>query len=138
MARDKKPEGLKGIHLQARLLPDKVREADAVEAYRLIAQTKGWSDRVLITEALIALRVLIDKGYTPQPVETEIRLTAKMQRALNLLMDHVAMLSQMDLTSARQAPDWNEQRWQETTAQLHDSVADLFGAARQYDDDDEE
>lgn len=127
----------KSRHIQARLREDIVQEADAVAAYDQLRRNADWTDRRIITEALIALRQKFDTGYQPPEVETEITLTSKMQRTLGLIMEHVQMLMTVDLSSARQSPTWDEGRYQEVTSQLHASAADLFGAPKRYEDDED-
>lgn len=127
----------KSRHIQARLREDIVQEADAVVAYDQLRRNADWTDRRIITEALIALRQKFDAGYQPPAVETEITLTNKMQRTLGLIMEHIQMLTTLDLSSARQSPAWDETRYQEVATQLHDSVADLFGASKRYEDDED-
>jgi hypothetical protein len=126
-------------HIQARLREDYVREADAVATYDwLKTDPDTWTDRLIITEALLALRKKLDKGYKPAVVESEITFTTEMRGLLKLIMEHVQMLSSIDLTAARQSPDWDEERYQDTTSKLNSSVVNLFGASKSYGDEDDD
>lgn len=132
----KKPDR-HSVHIQARLRDDFASEAEAVEAYRWLRRNPDWTDRLIMTQALIALREKLDKGYVPG-VDTEMQFTREMKHVLKLIMEHVQMLSSIDLTSARQSPDWDEERYQDTTSKLNSSVVKLFGAPKSYGDEDDE
>lgn len=126
-------------HIQARLRDDLVDERAAVESYDWLKTSPDWTDRLIIKEGLLALRKKMDKGYKPVLIETEITLTTEMRRVLKLIMEHVQMLSTIDLSAARQSPGWDEQRYQDTTTKLNKSVANLFGQSKEYrytDEDD--
>jgi hypothetical protein len=123
-------------HIQARLRHDLADERAAVETYDWLRSNPDWSDRLIIKEGLLALRKKLDKGYKPVLVETEITLTTEMRRTLRLIMEQVKLLSEIDLTVARQSPGWDEERYQDTKTQLDKSVANLFGQSKRYDDED--
>lgn len=125
-------------HIQARLRDDLALEKSAVEAYDWLKTNPDWTDRLILTEALLALRKKLDKGYKPVLIETEVTFTTEMRRLLKLIMEHVQMLSTIDLTAARQSPGWDEERYQDTTSKLNKSVANLFGQSKEYRYEDDE
>lgn len=125
-------------HIQARLRHDLADERAAVETYDWLKTNPDWSDRLIIKEGLLALRKKLDKGYKPVLVETEITLTTEMRRTLKLIMEQVKLLAEIDLTTVRQSPGWDEERYQDTKTQLDKSVADLFGHSKRYDDEDDD
>lgn len=125
-------------HIQARLREDLATEKAAVETYDWLKTSPDWTDRLIMTEGLLALRKKLDKGYKPVLVETEITFTTEMRGILKLIVEHVQMLSTIDLTAARQSPGWDEVRYQEQTSKLDSSVKNLFGQSKQYYDDGED
>jgi hypothetical protein len=124
-------------HIQARLRDDMPSEMEAVKIYDWLKTSPDWTDRLILKEGLIALREKLDKGYVPT-AETEMQFTREMKRTLKLIMEQVQMLSNLDLTAARQSDDWNEERYQDTTSKLNSSVVKLFGASKSYGDDDDD
>lgn len=125
-------------HIQARLRDDLADERAAVETYDWLKTNPDWNDRLIIKEGLLALRKKMDKGYKPVLVETEITLTTEMRRILKMIMEHAQMLATIDLTAVRQSPDWDEQKYQDTTTKLNKSVANLFGASKTFEGDDDD
>jgi hypothetical protein len=124
-------------HIQARLRDDFPSEVQAIEAYDWLKTNPEWTDRLIMKEALIALREKLDAGYTPHE-DNEIKFTREMRHTLKLIMEHVNMLSTVDLSAARQSPDWDEQRYQDTTSKLNKSVVQLFGTSKSYGDDEDD
>ena len=124
-------------HIQARLRDDLPTEKEAVAVYDWLKTNPEWTDRLILRDGLITLRQKIDEGYVPA-IENEMTFTREMRHVLKLIMEHVQMLSTIDLSAARQSPEWNEERYQDTTSKLNKSVANLFGASKSYGDDDED
>lgn len=131
-----KKQDPQGRHIQARLLADRVSEKFSVlELDELRAS--GMSDREIIRDALIAHRKKRLKGWTPPQVLDEVTITAGMLDILNALHESVQMLQSLDLTSARQSPNWNEETWQATNDILSASAANFFGQSKSYSDDED-
>lgn len=125
-------------HLQCRLRQDLALEKAAVETYDWLKTDPTWTDRVIMREGLLALRKKLDKGYKPPVVETEVTFTTEMRTLLKLIMEHVQMLQSIDLTAVRQSPTWDEDKYQDLTTRLNKNVANLFGASKSYDVEDDD
>ena len=130
-------------HIQARLnslqphdTVTALREKEAIEFVDVLRDTEKQTDREFLTEALLLYRKKYEKGYRP-PVMTTARLTAQVQEALTMILDHIKMLSTLDLSSLRSQPTWNEDHFQKTSSHLHESAADFLGKSKTYYDLDE-
>jgi hypothetical protein len=143
MSTRKKPDR-HSRHIQARLRLDLATEKEAVETYDWLkspsedGSDSQWTDRLILKEGLLALRKKLDKGYKPVLVETEITLTTEMRRTLKLIMEQVQLLQSIDLTAVRHAPNWDEQKYQDTATKLNKSVSNLFGESKTYYDDEDD
>ena len=139
------------LHLQARLhsdTPDGGREKDALEFYFDELIKKKWDNRRILTEALLALRMTMEEGYQPPEVQAAVltgemkELAKEARRALKLVRKHVEMLNNLDLSSLRTQPGWNEDVWEETTLAVNPGAAAIMGHAKSYDnleeDDDDD
>lgn len=147
----KKPEGtpepLKA-HIQGRLHSDNNdggREKEALEFYYgNEIKGKRWDDRKIITEALLALRVAMEAGYQPPEVQAAVltdemkEIAREARRALKLVRKHVEMLNSLDLSSLRTQPGWKEDVWEEATLAVSPGASRIMGAAKSYDDGDDD
>lgn len=134
------------LHIQARLHEDAPggREHDALEFYfdTLTKKTK-WDHRRIITEALLALRMQWDEGYRPPDVQAAvltdemIAMAKEARQSLEMVRQHVEMLSKLDLSSLRTQPGWNEKVWEETSSVVKGASA-IMGRPKAYGDDDDE
>jgi hypothetical protein len=112
------------------------REGDVIEFVEHLRDKENMSDREFLVEAMLLYRAKWNKGYRP-PVITTARLTAKLQESLAMILDHITMLSTLDLTSLRSQPSWNEEHFQKASSHLHESAADFLGQSKRYDDDED-
>lgn len=148
MAGSQKPETERlRLHIQARLhedAPDGGREKDALEFYyNTLAKKTKWDNRRIITEALIALRLQWEEGYRPPDVQAAvltdemIAMAREARQSLELLRSHVEMLNNLDLSSLRTQPGWNEKVWADTTQAVKGASA-IMGRPKSYGDDDDD
>ncbi len=95
---------IRGIHFQARLRADVIREADAVNAYLAIQKAWKTDDREIGREALIALAEKIDGGFQPESmIVGEGKVTAEVVTMLNRMTTMLESLMAMDFSHARHA-----------------------------------
>jgi murein L,D-transpeptidase YcbB/YkuD len=133
----KKP--LKSTHIQARLHPEKIREADALAAYHGVKERTNWTDKVIVREALIAMGQMMDSGWQPQEDVTEVKLTASVQTMLRQMSSLVSKLSSLDFSQARH-PDGSEVDTETLHRELSEfdkSASDMLGQAIFFDVEDE-
>lgn len=131
-------EPIEKLRVQARLhnkVRDGGRQRDAIKMWNW-CKTQKWEDRKIITEALIALAVAMNEGYEP-PINEQAVLTNRLQETIMAVADHVQMLSKLDLSTLRSQPAWNEQTWKASESLLSPESANLFGAAKKFEDDDD-
>ena len=113
-----------------------LREKEAIEFIDRLRNEDKQTDREFLTDALLLYRQKREKGYRA-PMLTTARLTEQMQSALTMILDHIKMLSTLDLTSLRSQPTWNEDHFQKTSSHLHESAADFLGTSKTYYTDDD-
>lgn len=111
------------------------RERDAIEFVKRLRSKEKMTDREFLTEALLLMRAQWNEGYRP-PALTSKTLTSEMQEALAMILDHIKMLSTLDLSGLRSQPAWNEDHFQKASSRLHESAADFLGQSKRYDEDD--
>lgn len=104
------------------------RETAAIHFLDHLRKNENMTDRELITEALLIMRAERNAGYTPPA----IKLTHQMQEALGMILEHIKMLSTLDLSSLRSQPSWNEDHFQKTSSRLHESAADFLGQSKEF------
>lgn len=110
------------------------REKDAIEFVDYLRDKEQMTDREFLTEAILVLREKWQEGYRPPALRAKT-LTREMQEALSAILEHIQMLSTLDLSSLRSQPAWNEDHFQRTSTRLHESAADFLGQSKKYDDD---
>lgn len=111
------------------------READAIEMLDHLRDKEKKTDREILVDALLLKRMQYQEGYVPPEPQTNT-LTRQMQEAIGMILDHVRMLSTLDLSSLRSQSGWNEDHFQRASTHLHESAADFLGTSKRYDDDD--
>jgi hypothetical protein len=123
--------------LQGRLnsLTGGQREMDAIEMLDHLRNVEKMDDRTITGDLLLLMRAKYQEGYQPPSMQPNT-LTRDMQEALTMILNHIKMLSTLDLSSLRSQPAWNEDHFQAASTRLHESAADFLGQSKRYDDDD--
>lgn len=122
----------KSVQIQAWLHPEKIREYDAVEALKFY-RAKGWADRQIIREALIALRSMEQDGWQAQPGTDEVKLTADFLSVFRQLQSLSTKLTSMDFTAM---PRETAEGMQQELTEFQKSASALLGDAIFFDEDD--
>jgi hypothetical protein len=108
--RTKPPTGVNTQRIQAVLNRQYFRESPALDVYDgLLSQHNDlWTDRRIITEALIALGEKLDSGFKVAEVPDEVRVSSELILAFNKLTAFIDFISSMDLTQLRQVQGFDE------------------------------
>ncbi len=127
------------IHIQGRLLRDRVREADAAAVYDELIKA-GWKDREIVREALIAFGEMQNQGWQPQQVVTEVKLTETMVRVLRRMEDVVSHLATLDFSTLRHGDGRavDVPKIQHDLSELEQGAKSLLGNVYFADDEDDE
>ena len=127
------------IHIQGRLLRDRVREADAAAVYDELIKN-GWKDREIVREALIAFGQMHNQGWQPQQVVTEVKLSEMVLRMLQRMESVVSHLATLDFSTARrgdgQAVD--APQLQRDLSELEQGAKSLLGTVYYAPDEDDD
>lgn len=131
---------ISGIHFQARLRANVIRESDAVNAYLAIQKKWNTDDREIAREALIALAEKIDGGFQPQAmVVGEGKVTAEMFSMMKRMAETLDAVALMDFSHARHAdgrPVDASQMYQQI-GEITQGASSIMSTAVWYDEDEE-
>ena len=126
------------IHIQGRLLRDRVREADAAAVYDELIKA-GWKDREIVREALIAFGQMHNQGWQPQQVVTEVKLTETMFRMLQRMESVVSHLATLDFSNVRHGDGQvvNAPELKRELTELEEGAKSLLGNVYFAEDDED-
>lgn len=134
-----KKKQVASVHIQARLHPNVVREADAVLVYKHMKNLQHLTDREIVRESLIAYGQMVDSGWQPQEDVTEVKLSANVLNMLKQMTGLVSKLASMDFSQARNtdgsAIDTTE--LQRELSEFDKSASDMLGQAIFFDVDED-
>lgn len=116
------------IRVQAVLNREYFREVDAV--YVVENFCKDWTDRKMLTEALIALGEKMEMGWQPQEVPSTITINADVAEMLAQTKTLMGMLSSMDINALRQVKGFDEKAYKVATT----GASKLISGDTKFDD----
>ena len=127
------------IHIQGRLLRDRVREADAAAVYDELKKA-GWQDREIIRESLIAFGQMHNEGWQPQQVVTEVKLSETVYRMLKQMESAVSRLAALDFSTMKHGDGRSVDgaQVQRDLNELEEGARSLLGNVYFADDEDED
>ncbi len=127
------------IHIQGRLLRDRVREADAAVVYDELVKN-GWKDREIVREALIAFGQMHNQGWQPQQVVTEVKLSDTMLKILQQMESVARKLATLDFSTARHddGRTVDAPQLQRDLSELEQGAKSLLGTVYFAKDEDED
>lgn len=127
------------IHIQGRLLRDRVREADAAAVYDELVKN-GWKDREIVREALIAFGQMHNQGWQPQQVMTDVKLSETMLKILQQMESVAHQLATLDFSTARHGDGRtvDAPQLRHDLSELEEGAKSLLGTVYFADDEDED
>lgn len=118
------------LRIQAVLNRNYFRESPALEVYANLVKSPDWTDRKIITEALIALGEKLDSNWQAPDVPNEVTISHELVGMIHQLGSVVNMLANMDISELRQIKGFDENVYNSMKAE-----GLKRGAARMLSDD---
>lgn len=124
--------------VQIRLHPKVIRETDALDVLHYF-QRKGWGDRAIVREALIALGQAEHQGWQPEQLVGEGKVTAETIKLLREMMSMLKDISSMDFSKlpGGQSSGVDAAKLTGQMAAFQQGAAQLLGEAIFYNGDDD-
>lgn len=116
------------VRVQAVLNREYFQEADAIWVIENFCA--DWSDRKMITEALIALGEKIGSGWQPHEVPSTITIKADVAAMLERLNAVIQMLANMDINALREVQGFDESTYKAATT----GASKLISGDTRFDD----
>lgn len=115
------------------------REGVALETRQVLQEENAdkWTDRVLWTEGMIALREKLEDGWTMPNTPDEVTISANLVSLLENVQSAVTMLANLDIEKLKQIEGFDEGAFNTLNAEgLKRGAANLFSDETDFEADD--